>query len=121
MYVKLKQIPSFLSSASSLMSKVQIEHNFIMNPSLNIVMNSKEFEDYLPNKLLTFENESWMFTFEFDGNFTEERIISSLNQHFESFLNLNFHSRIYVSVTSSESSLKVFEVYRKMSRGNHIR
>ena len=100
------------------MSKVQTERKFILNPSLNIVMNSKEFKDYLPNKLLTFENESWMFAFEFDGNVTEEQIISSLNQYFESFLNLNFQSRIYASIISPESSLKVFEVYRKMSRGN---
>ncbi len=103
------------------MTKVHIEREFAMSPSLNIVINSTEFQDYLPNKLLTFENESWMFTFEFDKNVSEEKIISNLNQYFENFININFQSRIYASVISPERSLKAFEVYRKMSRGNPIK
>ncbi len=102
------------------MSTAQIDRPFLMNPSLNIVMNLKEFQDYQPNKLLTFANESWLFTFQFDASVSDERTMSNVNEYFESFVNLNIQSRIYASVSSSEGRHRVFEIYRKMSRGNPI-
>ena len=86
--------------------------NFTLSKSaLNIVLDPLQY--VMSTDLNRFDNESWLFHFEFKINYMDQFVVGSINDYFISFRKISLRSRIYAWATM-EKEKRLFEVYKKM-------
>ncbi len=74
----------------------------ILDPLKNVLIDGTE----------QFVKYSWLFQFQFQLNFSEQLLHSSIQEYFLNFPKITLKSRIYVLATMANIS-RLFEVYRK--------
>jgi len=86
--------------------KQQIQFIFNQTNTFRQNMNSSIQIDYIRNDFI------WLVTFKFESTDSNETILSTINEYFQSFDGLNIKTRIYV-IASSNVKTQMFEVYKK--------
>ena len=70
-------------------------------------------QDVVLDNMEQYENDSWLFQFQYKENYSEQLVHSSINKYFFHFPKITLKSKIYVLATMT-SELRLFEVYQKM-------
>jgi len=84
--------------------------NQTMKSTLNIVINPILHVASTESK--PFENESWLFKFQFQMDTLDQYAISSITDYFHNFHKIDLLSKIYAWAESTKEK-RLFEVYRK--------
>ncbi len=80
-------------------------------PTLKIIRDP--LQDVVLDGMENFEKDSWLFHFQFQLNYSDQLVHSSIRNYFSRFPNINLKSRIYV-LSIMPNNLKLYEVYQKM-------
>jgi hypothetical protein len=89
----------------------------VTKSTLNIV--TDPFQYAMSSNMNGLNYGSWLFHFKFKTNSSDQIVLSTINEYFTRFRNINLRSQIYAWVTM-EGEKRLFEVYRKMIGMNLI-
>jgi hypothetical protein len=96
----------------------EIERNPLCS-TLNFVSDGAR-NDLIMRKALE-SDDDWLFSFKFDGNETESKILTSIEDYFQYFSKISFKSKIFVHVEEKNGrAMRFYEVLWK-SGGNLIK